>query len=257
MLNATLSQRLEVTDSLVIFAVQCDQPIPDFLPGQYVALGLFPEAPRPADFPPEEEGVKPGKLIKRSYSIASSPHEKSHLEFYVAIVPEGALTSRFMLLRENDRLHVGHKITGTFTLKDVPQESNLVLVATGTGIAPFISMIRHPDTWEGGRRITLIHGVRYAPDLGYRDECLALQEREPRFSYFATISRDDPTWQGERGYVQDYISSGRVECDPGRDHVFLCGNPRMVGDLEELLKHRGFTEHSRRAPGNMHVEKYW
>lgn len=255
-LNATVLSRADLTEDLVIFRIACDESIPDFLPGQYVAVGLYAEAPRPPGFPPDE-GARPGKLIQRSYSIASPPDEKAYLELYVAIMQQGSLTPRFMLLKEGDRLHVGRKITGTFTLKDIPPASNLVFIATGTGIAPFISMLRTSETWQPERHITLIHGVRHPCDFGYQEECSELTESNPRFKYLRTVSRAAPGWGGLRGYVQECFLRGDVPLDPEQDRVFLCGNPAMIADMEKLLRPRGYTLHSKKAPGNLHVEKYW
>jgi len=257
MLNATVIGREEVTDYLVIYYVKPDIEIPDFLPGQYVALGLLPTAARPSDFPAEEQTFKPDRLIKRSYSIGSSPMEKEHFEFYIAILPEGALTSRFALLNEGDRLFAQPKIVGTFTLEGTPDDSNLILVSTGTGIAPYISMLRSESTWNSGRHITLLHGVRYPCDLGYRDEMLKLAESRDNFSYHLTISRADESWEGDKGYVQEYLKNGTVNLNPQKDHVFLCGNPAMIEDVEKMLTEKEYSVHSRRNPGNLHLEKYW
>lgn len=257
MLNATVSGRIDITDELIIYQIRPDGPIPDFEPGQYVALGLPGAAPRPSNFPAEHEQHAPDKIIKRAYSIGSPPTQKEYIEFYIAIAPQGALTSRLVLLRPGDRLFMNPKITGTFTLTGVPPEHNLVMVSTGTGIAPYMAMLRHAPTWTPGRKITLLHGVRYSRDFAYRDELLGLEQSNPAFRYLATVSREDSDWHGDRGYVQSYFKDGRVALDSAQDHVFLCGNPAMVEEIEKLLTGRGYTEHTRRQPGNLHLEKYW
>lgn len=256
MLNATVVERINVTPELVILRIKPDTEIPEFTPGQYVALGLFPEAPRPGDFPPERDAPSPGKLIKRAYSIGSSPHERGYLEFYIAIVPDGGLTSRLALVKEGDRIFLAPKITGTFTLHDVPGESNLVLVSTGTGIAPYMAMLRTPSTWTIGRKITIVHGVRYPKDLAYRDE-LSKYESEGQLRYLPIVSREDPAWQGERGHLQRLFEKGMITLNPASDHVFLCGNPAMIEEMERMLLSRGFIVHARKTPGNLHLEKYW
>jgi len=258
MLNATVIKRIDITSELVQFFVRPDEfSIPDFSPGQYVALGLPGSAPRPDYYPPEIETPRPDKLIKRAYSIGSSPAQKEYLEFYIALVPDGALTSRLAMIRENDRIYLSPKLVGTFTLKDVPDSSNLVLVSTGTGIAPYMSMLRHQSIWVPNRKICVVHGVRFCKDLAYREELTALAAKHHDFTYFATISRDDPEWSGSKGYVQNLFKDKIIEIDPTADRVFLCGNPSMVEEMQTFLATRGFKEHTRKQPGNLHLEKYW
>lgn len=260
MLNATLLQRREITPDLLIFAVHPDGGVPDFVAGQYVALGLPGSAPRLAGTLPDKEPVAAEKLIKRAYSIGSAPTQKEALEFYIAVVRDGALTARLAALREGDRLFAAPKITGTFTLHDVPADKNLLLVATGTGLAPYISMLRTPTTWQPGRSITVVHGVRYPQDLGYREELESLQRRRPEFTYLPAVSRphEGDGWQGLSGRVPRLFERGEIPLDVERDHVFLCGNPDMIDDLEKMLMGRGFTLHGKKNPvGNIHLERYW
>lgn len=257
MFNATLQSRIDVTSELMIVAVKPDEPLSAYLPGQYVALGLPGSSPRPAHFPPEKEVLAPDKLIKRAYSIGSTPHRKDALEFYIAIVPDGDLTSRLALLKPGDRLFMANKITGTFTTESVEPSSNLVLVSTGTGIAPFIAMIRTPELWTPGRKITILHGVRNSKDLAYRQELLELTQTNPAFSYHAIVSRPDEHWSGARGYVQKFFEDGTLVLRPEIDHVFVCGNPAMIDAIETSLCASGYSVHSKKKPGNLHLEKYW
>lgn len=250
MLNATIVKRLDITKDLMILQVKPDSGVPDFVPGQYVALALGENGAL------EGTGKKP-RLIRRAYSIGSPPHEKQYLEFYVAVVAGGELTPKIAALGEGDRIFVTPKITGTFTLANVPQGSDLVLISTGTGIAPYMSMLRTPETWVPGRRIRMVHGVRYTSDLAYSDELSTLSEAREDFEYYSIVSRPDSSWQGYKGYVQNLIKDKTIELDPARDHVFLCGNPAMITDMEALLTGIGFREHTKRQPGNMHLEKYW
>lgn len=259
MLNATVVKRINLTGDLVILHVKPDAGVPDFVPGQYVALGLPGSAPRPDTAPPDKEPHDPDKIIKRAYSLGSSPSQKDYYEVYFALLPDGALTSRLAMIKEGDRIFAAPKVVGHFTASDVPPENNLVFVATGTGLAPYMSMIRTKETWTPGRRITIVHGVRFHRDLGYREELLSLVKREPGFRYFAVVSREDPEADDiKRGYVQHLFDNGSLELDPVRDHVFLCGNPAMVEDMEKLLINRGYSLHTKKNPeGRMHVEKYW
>ncbi|MCB0317889.1 MAG: ferredoxin--NADP reductase [Bdellovibrionales bacterium] len=258
MLNATLVRRINITDQLAIFHIRPDAGVPDFLPGQYLAIGLFAESPRIAGSSPDPEEAKPDKLIKRAYSIGSAPSEKDHIELYIAFVNDGLLTPRLACLEEGDRLFAAPKIVGTFTLKDVPADHNLVLVSTGTGIAPFLSMVRNNPTWTKGRTIKILHGVRYAKDFAYQEELIKLANENNNFFYYATVSREDPAWNGSKGYVQKFFESDEVLLDVDKDHVFVCGNPAMIEDLETFLTTKNYSVHSRKNPeGKLHVEKYW
>lgn len=256
--NAEIVSKFKVTEELVILRVKPNFPIQDFQPGQYTTLALPGGALRPQHFPAEKDPPDPTKLVKRVYSIGSSPVMKEYLEFYIAILPQGLLTSRLALLEEGSKVYMAPKITGTFTLQGVPDDHNLVMVATGTGIAPFISMLRTPSVWTPGRKIKLLHGVRHIPDLAYREELLDLASKNPNFKYCATVSRDAPLENEIRkGYVQNFFESGETLLKPEVDHVFMCGNPGMIDDMERLLLSQGYTEHSRKNPGNMHLERYW
>jgi ferredoxin--NADP+ reductase len=258
-MNATLVKREDISPDLFILHVEPDGGIADFLPGQYVALGLPGSSPRLEGLPPEKKEVKPDRILKRAYSIGSSPVQKGALEFYVALVPDGDLTPRLAALQPGDRLFTAPKIVGTFTCGVVPASRSLVLVSTGTGLAPYISMVRTPSVWTAGRSITILHGVRYGADLGYREELLSLQDERPEFTYLATVSREESFDDVRRGYVQEMLKDGTVRTDPEKDHVFVCGNPAMIEEVEQLMLGKGYTtHHSKKNPqGNLHLEKYW
>ena len=266
-LNAIISRRIDVAPGVWIIYVTPDGwELSDFDPGHYVSLGLPGTHPRCEEANGEEALENPEKLIKRAYSIASSPNERNHLEFYLVLVEEGGLTPRLFPLHAGDRVWLGKKITGTFVLSRAPQDANLVFVATGTGIAPFISMLRTMLTSETRRHVSLLHGVRHTSDLGYREELLSMERLSPYFSYLPTVSRpqlEKVPWQGRTGYVQ-HIWQSRVlneiwgvEPTPENTHVYLCGSPQMIDDSIKLLGKERFVEHTRKEPGQIHVERYW
>jgi len=257
MLNSTLVNRIEITPELLILQVRPDAGVPEFKAGQYVALGLPGSALRYSGALPEKESVAPDKVIKRAYSIGSSPLQREHLEFYIAVVPDGALSSRLAALQPGDRLFSQPKVTGTFTVEEVESERNLVLVSTGTGLAPFMSMIRTGNIWTPGRKVTLVHGVRYPSDFAYSDELMSLQATSRNFEYLPIASRAGQDFSGRKGRVQKLFEEGVLAPNPHSDSVFLCGNPAMIEDLEAALVAQGFVLHSKKAPGNLHVEKYW
>lgn len=258
MFNSTVVGRVDVTPELMILQVKPDGGVPAFQPGQYVALGLPGSAPRYPGAPEEVESPAADKLIKRAYSIGSSPSVGDYFEFYIAIVPDGALTSRLAVVKPGDRLFAQPKVTGTFTLEGIPDDHNLVLVSTGTGLAPFMSMARTPATWTGGRKITIVHGVRYPQDFAYADELLSLKSSKQNFEYLPIASRASESFTGRKGRVQALFEDGSIDLNPAKDHVFLCGNPAMIDDLErDLTTKLGYVVHSKKTPGNLHVEKYW
>ena len=266
-LNARVAQRIEVTPELMILTVVPDGwKLPQFKAGQFAVLGLPGSAPRHPLCDPDESTPDPDALIRRAYSVASSPEERGHLEFYITLIRSGALTPRLWVLNPGDPLWLGGKFSGLFTLDEVPDAGNIVLIATGTGLAPYMSMVRSFLLNESQRRVAVLHGARHSWDLGYRSELLTLQRLFENFDYVPTISRPDEEplpWGGASGYVQELWRTGRIAdlwgfpAEPGNTHVFLCGNPSMVEQAMKLLEAEGFREHTRPEPGQIHVEKYW
>ena len=164
---------------------------PNYVPGQFASLGLFGSASRCGIATPEGAVIAPDKLIRRAYSIASSPLNREFLEFYVALVPGGALTSRLFNLKIGDRIWLSRKATGAFTFDDsrVPKGANLVLFTTSSGLAPFVSMLKTHLKFPPERRIALIHGVRNSWDLGYRSILMAMEHLRTNLTYLPVISR--------------------------------------------------------------------
>jgi len=268
-LNATVTARSDVAPGLAVIRVAADGDLFPFVAGQYCVLGLPPDAKRVpgADGEAPRDEKKRTKMIRRAYSIASSSRENEYLDFYVALMNSGELTPRLFALETGDRIWLGPKATGLFTLKEVPADAHLYLIATGTGLAPYISMLRS-DLLEasGGRRVVVAHGARYSFDLGYRREMEGLASEHERLTYLPSVTRGerDESWNGATGYLQDQIASGEMEersgvpLDPANVHVFLCGNPAMIEAATKLLEEKGFSEWTRKTPeGQIHLEKYW
>ena len=267
-LNAVVAAKIEVAPGLLILRVApVGWELPAFKPGQFAVLGLPPEVPRhPFADPADEPPPKPGALIRRSYSIASSSSERQYLEFYLTLVRSGSLTPRLYALEVGDRLWLGPKLTGVFTFDQAPADANLVMIATGTGLAPYMSQLRSDLRSDHARRIGILHGARHSWDLGYRSELVTMQRLCPTLSYLTTVSRPDEepvSWGGQTGYVQDLW---RRRCldeawarrpRPSDTHIFLCGNPNMVDAMTGILVSEGFREHSRSTPGEIHAERFW
>lgn len=256
-LNATVASRRDVTEDLTILGVRPDGPRFDFHPGQYTVLGLPASAPRAPGSLPDPAPLPPDKMIRRAYSIASASPDGCCLEFYLKMVPGGSLTPRLFALREGDRLWIGPKAVGSFTLEAVREGEDLVLVATGTGLAPYLSMIRARHRCRARPAFTVVHGVRYPRELAYRDELEALDHGCDTFRYVPTVTRPDETWSGHVGRVHTVFEDGTVATVPGRHRVYLCGSPAMVDTMQAFFEARGFRLHTAKQPGNLHVERYW
>lgn len=267
-LNATVSERIDFGPELAIFRVVPKAGVvPNFKPGQYVALGLPGTAPRCSSSEPEKKPPKnPEKIIPRAFSIASSPLTHEYLEFYAVLVKFGSLTPRLWCLKPGDGIWLGPRITGNFVMDDVPEDKNVIFVSTGTGLAPYISMVQTFFKPEQRRKFAVFHGVRVSQDLTYRAELSALGRFSPMFGYFPIISRpqlDPIPWKGPSGHVQKLWQEGVIEKtfgfkpNPDNTHIFLCGSPQMIDDMVALLTKEGYKEHKPRDPGQVHVERYW
>jgi len=253
----TLIERIDLNDELAVFRVLPDAGVPDFEPGQFVVIGL-----------PGDETTKSGtpKLIRRAYSIASPPTRADCLELYIVRVDEGELTPRLWRLDKGDRLWVGPKVSGKFTLDDVPDGKVLVMVGTGTGTAPFRAMYlryRQTDRW---RKLVLFDGCRLIRDVGFLDEFNEHARADPTLLYLPTVTREPETtdWPGLRGRVTSCLEPDAFEkltgesLTPENCSVFLCGNPAMIDQCEVELTQLGFVVHNREHPdGTLHFERYW
>ncbi len=265
--NAILLHRIEVGPGLGIFRISpAGWPLPRFTPGQFAVIGLPGRAPRTPLSDREEREGDPDRLIRRAYSIASSSLAREHVEIFVNLVRSGEFTPRLFALEPGDRLWMGPKFTGMFTMHEVPRHAHVALVATGTGLAPYMSMLRTELECGGPRRFAVIHGARHSWDLGYSAELFTMQRLCPNLAYIPAVSRpgEEPApWSGATGHVQELWKGGALARAwgfaprPENTHVFLCGNPTMIEQMIALLQHEGFAVHEPRAPGQIHVERYW
>lgn len=266
--NATLIEREDLNEALAIFKVRYDAgEAPDFQPGQFTSLGLIdPDAPPPNPDSPAAKRRRGPKLIRRAYSIASPANTKTHLEFYIVRGDEGRFTPLLWQLNPGDPVFMDPKIKGTFTLDDIPTGKDLVMVATGTGLGPYMSMLttyRGTGRW---RKLVLIEGCRYVTDLGYHDTLCGLAATDDTVSYLPTVTREpaDSPWQGLRGRVHHVLETDTyrkltgAELDPHTCHVMLCGSPQMIDEAAANLTGLGFVTKDRDHPdGNLHFERYW
>ena len=263
--NATVVGREQINPQLLILRVEPDKEVFDFQPGQFAVLGLLGSEPHLSDGSSEETAPEPDKMVRRAYSIASSNLERHYVEFYVMLVSGGQLTPRLFALQHGSRLFIGPKATGLFTLDHVAPGKAVILIATGTGLAPYISMLRTMLVDETERRFVILHGARYSWDLGYRGELESLARVRPNFVYIPSITRteQDPHFRGHTGRIQTLVEQGVVEkesgiiFDPAQADVYLCGNPEMVRAVQGMLEPKGFTVDKPGKPGSMHIEEYW
>ncbi|QDU68265.1 ferredoxin--NADP reductase [Engelhardtia mirabilis] len=261
-LNARITTREDLGGGLFILRAVYDSGAHlEFEPGQFVNLGL---PPRRA----EDESGQTG-LVKRPYSIASAPKD-AEIEFIIRVVDGGALTPLLMELQVDDRVWMEERAIGKFTLAMLPDEPvaaerDLVMVSTGTGIAPFISMLRQFEPRQLWRRFVLINGVRIETDLGYRAELEAMAAERDDVVYVPILSKPgtDGRWTGLTGRVDSVLAPEVYEAqvgatlEPQHCQVFLCGNPNMIDEVEQDLDGRGFKRHRKRDPGQLHLERYW
>ena len=304
--NATVAGRIEVAPGLVTLRVAPDKLPFEFTSGQYVVLGLKATEPRieeaDADGPSVVAGEEPGatpesesavdaqaaavalaaadpnRMIRRAYCIVSESRAEEYLEFYVTLVMSGELTPRLLNLNTGDRLYVGPKAVGIFTLARATGK-HILMVGTGTGLAPYMSMLRAELAMRidgrlgvralvqcnGSRHFVMVHGARYSWDLGYRTELTGLARHCGNFHYLPVITRpqEDATWRGRSGYLQNVIASRVIEQETGlavtpeNFDIFLCGNPGMIETVIGWAEARGFTRSRGRNVGTLHVEEYW
>lgn len=264
-LNSVITQILQVSPIMKIIRVKpVGWAFPEFKGGQFVALALPASAERCKDATEEFEKQKdPDKLIKRAYSIASTSTSE-FVEFYITLVHSGSLTPRLFNLNIGDKLWMGKKGVGMFTLDEVAKEKNIVLIATGTGVAPYMSMLRS-DALKREGNIMVIHGAANSWDLGYSSELQLLESMFDKFTYVPTITEPDKEpagWSGDVRFIEQIwkddlaLNKWGFKPAPENTSVFLCGNPRMIDSMVGLLSQDGFKEHKRKEPGQIHVEEF-
>jgi ferredoxin--NADP+ reductase len=238
------------TDRLFSFTTTRDQAL-RFSNGHFTMIGLRQDN---------------GKPLLRAYSIVSANYEE-HLEFLSIKVPDGPLTSKLQHIQVGDKIVVGRKPTGTLLIDYLLPAKNLYLLGTGTGVAPFLSIIRDPATYEKFEKVIIVHGVREVAELAYNDY---LQNELPQHEflgemvsaqmlYYPTVTREAFRNQGR---ITDLLEAGKIESDlglpkldPANDRVMICGSPEMLRDLKHMLEKRGFMEGNTTKPGDFVIER--
>jgi len=289
--NATITHFEPTHSDLWVLRIRPDHGDVSHLPGQYASLGLGYWEERIDDAEDENLEARWDKMVRRSYSISSRMWDEhgyltgdldsDELEFYIVLVPPTpdnvpGLTPRLACKRPGDRIYLGPKVAGRYTLDPVTNPMDtLLFFSTGTGEAPHNAMVT--ELLRKGHRGPIVSAVsvRKWADLGYINQHRLLEERYPNYRYLPLPTRESDT---PKRYIQDLLSTGALEAecgltlDPASTHVFLCGNPAMIGLPEEvdgetrypavvgvvqLLAERGFTLDHRKSRGNIHFEEYW
>jgi ferredoxin--NADP+ reductase len=229
-----------------LHSLRVEAAIEPFKAGQFTKLGL-------------QIG---DEIVGRPYSIVSAPGDPV-LEFYFSTVPEGPLSPKLSRLGVGDTVLVAPKPNGFLVLDEVPPSIHLWLLATGTGLGPFLSMLKTAEPWQRFQRVVLVHAARMADELTYRRAIARIAEDEPkRFGYIPMISREQADF-ALAGRIPAAIADGRLEAraglalDAALAHVMLCGNPAMVEDATAALAARGLRKHKRKEPGQISMETYW
>ena len=242
-IQATVTDRRDWSPGLI--SLYFEGELPQFQAGQFVRVGM-------------DIG---GERVARPYSLVNAPGERP-AEILFNVVPEGPLSPRLAELAPGDRLWIGPQANGFLVLDEVPDADSLWLLATGTGVGPFLSILKTDPPWRRFGRVVLVHSSATAEGLTHTDLLQALQAAHPdRFRYLPALTRERrPGTLDAR--IPALIESGRLEAaaeaplTPDSAHVMLCGNSAMIADTTAVLEARGMKRHRRRDPGHITVEKY-
>lgn len=247
----TITHLRRWTDTLISFRLTRPAGF-RFTAGQFARLGLQTET---------------GEAVWRAYSMVSAVWEE-YLEFFSIVVPNGAFTSRLCRKTEGDTLWLDKTATGFFTLNRFPDGRDLWLLATGTGLAPYLSILQDPDVWSRFEHIVLVHSVRHTAELAYREEIAALPqhplwaEQGHKFRYLPVVTRE-PAAGRLSARIPQLLASHALEeaaglaLSPAHSRLMLCGNPQMVEDTHRQLKEMGYRLSRLSAPAQLAVENGW
>jgi len=229
-----------------LYSLKIDADVDTFIAGQFTSLALEID----------------GKRVARPYSFLSAP-EQNPLEFFFYTATGGALSNAMLELQVGDPIWLTKKPNGFFTLPEVPNSRDLWLFGTGTGIAPFFSILKTQEPWERFEKVILVHGVRASADLRYQELIENIQhDRQGHFQFKAFVTREDVPG-AYYGRIPAAINDGNLEIicgtnlSPKNSQIMLCGNPGMVKETVEALEERGFKKNLPHTPGQITAEYYW
>ena len=229
-----------------LYSVKVSAPNVEFIAGQYTKVSLSIN---------DQE-------VARPYSFVNSPNEDI-LEFYSVSVPNGPLSTAMQKLKEGDNINIGPKGNGFLILNEIPVTENIWMLATGTAIGPYLSILKTKDSWTKFKKVVLVHAVRYEKELTYQDTIRDIKDQySDRFIYISYVSREE-TNTSLRGRIPKDIGNGvlekeaNIQMNPNNTHVMICGNPAMLKDTTVELKKIGLKKHRRSSPGHITTENYW
>lgn len=230
-----------------LFSLTIHASVNNFIAGQFAKLRI----------------EKNNNKIQRAYSYVNAPSNKN-LEFYLVIVPQGNLSPLLHALQPGDSIMVTKEATGFFILKTIPKCETLWMLATGTAIGPYLSILEHGEGLDQFRHIILVHAVRYAQDLSYLPNMILLKKRYSTKLRIQTILSREQNPGSLTGRIPILITKGSLEAavdiklNANTSHIMLCGNPQMVRDTQDLLiRERGMRKHLKIQPGHITSENYW
>ncbi|MDR1691555.1 MAG: ferredoxin--NADP reductase [Rickettsiales bacterium] len=225
--NAVLIEVKEITKNIKEFTVQLDEESEPFKAGQYCVFGCNNEE---------------GKMVARPYSIASAP-SKNIRKFYIVLVENGALTPNLFKLKAGDKVFVSPRCVGHMTYVDNLENSqNIIFFATGTGIAPFHSILNEYEEVLNEKKITLVQGTRFEEELGYLNYFKELEKKYPNFRYIPSITRQD--WDGHKGRITSILNEGLLDEELRQPSlkIMMCGSLAMTAEAVEILKIKGVSQ---------------
>lgn len=230
----------------ILYSLRIEAEINPFVAGQYGRLGLEID----------------GQMVGRPYSFVNAPHESLY-EFYSITVAEGPLSPRLAGLQDGDSIFIDKRVNGFFTLNEVPDGKDMWMLATGTALGPFLSILKSDEVWNRFKNVVLVHATRFANDLTYQDTIQSLSKKyQDRFQMIPFVSREDTDF-ALSGRIPAAIENGTLEkkvnlkLTAENSQVMMCGNPGMLVDTRDALKEKGLKKNLRRSPGQITTESYW
>lgn len=246
--NAEVLSNQHWTERLLTLRINT-APLP-FIAGQFVTLRL----------PVTTNGVT--ELVAKSYSLINAPDDDA-LEIFYNIVPNGKLSNALARLQPGDSLEISQPAKGFFVLDEIPDVPHLWMIATGTGLGPYLSILQTAQPWQRFQKIVLVHGTPLVNELAYAELIQTLAAAHPeQFRFISCVTREANP-HGLEGRITTSLESGALEQVAGTSisatdtHVMLCGNHNMLNDMKELLGKRGMQRHLRHKPGHITTEQYF